>query len=144
MLWGLLRAQLIIGSEFFLPWGQKIRELNLMFISTERRGGRWTARWRRPQRAQKDPQNHEGRQAADGDEGRSERRGGEEETHRWERSTQGETSRGKSQILPLDSWPYIFSTVVWETAGNTAHLATSCKLAERHISTKMHQIKSLF
>lgn len=84
---------------FFLPTpprGLKIRGLNLMFISTERGGKRRGARWRRPQRAQKDPQNPEGRQAADRDERCAERGGGEEETHRRERGAQGETPRGKN------------------------------------------------
>lgn len=83
---------------FPLPEGWRSESWTWCVISTERRGRWWAARRGRSQRPQKNPQNPEGRQVADRDQGRSEGRGGQEETHSRERGTQEETPRGKKGV----------------------------------------------
>lgn len=85
----------------FPPGGWRSESSTWRLISTEWRGRWWPARRRGPQRPQKNPQNPEGRQVADRDQGRSERGGGEEETHSWEGGTEEEAQRGKRVFCRL-------------------------------------------
>lgn len=131
LFWRLLRAELIIESFFFFPpEGWRSESWPWCLISTERRGRRWAARRRGSQRPQKNPQNPEGRQVADGDQGRSERRGGQEETHSWERGTQEETPRGERAF---DIWSFYLVTFVFVDA-TAADLLLSQGHVKDHVS----------
>lgn len=85
----------------FPPEGRRSESWTWRLIFTEWRGRWWPARRWGPQRPQKNPQNPEGRQVADRDQGRSERGGGEEETHSWEGGTEEEAQRGKRVFCKL-------------------------------------------